>query len=98
MGAYSNYFVYILSSHTGTLYTGMTNDLSRRIDQHKAKRSGSFSSKYNTVNLVYCEPINDLGSDREREAQIKRWARWKKVQLIDKTNPYWRDISESIVV
>lgn len=91
----SHYFVYILSSHTGTLYIGMTRDLSTRLDQHKSGHGGGFSSKYKTGNLVYCEAVESFDSAREREAQLKRWNRRKKIWLIDLDNPYWRDLSET---
>ncbi|MEE8046317.1 MAG: GIY-YIG nuclease family protein [Dehalococcoidia bacterium] len=90
------FFVYIVSSHKGTLYTGMTRDIANRIDQHKSGRGGAFSSKYKTANLVYCELVESFDSAREREAQIKRWNRRKKVWLIEMENPYWRDLSASI--
>lgn len=92
------YFVYIMSSHTGTLYIGMTRNVANRIDQHRSGTSGGFSSKYSTVNLVYCESVENLESAREREAQIKRWSRRKKVWLIKLENPYWRDLSQSVEI
>ena len=90
------FFVYIISSHTGTLYTGMTRDIARRMDQHKSGNGGEFSSRYKTGNLVYCESAETFESAREREAQIKRWNRQKKIWLIELHNPYWRDLSASI--
>jgi len=92
----SQFFVYIVSSHTGTLYTGMTRDLARRIDQHRSGNGGEFSSRYKTGSLVHCESIEIFESAREREAQIKRWNRRKKIWLIELSNPYWRDLSASI--
>ncbi len=90
------YYVYILSSHRGTLYTGMTRDIANRIDQHKAGRGSQFTTKYRTETLVYCELTESLDSAREREAQIKRWNRQKKINLIELENPYWRDISTTV--
>jgi putative endonuclease len=90
------YFVYILSSHTGTLYTGMTADLPKRIECHKAGKGSRFSAKYEANSLVHVEPIDSLEAAREREAQIKRWSRRKKIQLIDKFNPRWRDLSNAV--
>ena len=92
----SAYFVYIVSSHTGTLYIGMTRNLANRIDQHKSGRGGRFSSRYKTGNLVYCESVEGLEAALCREAQLKRWSRRKKIWLIELENPYWRDLSESI--
>lgn len=90
------YFVYILSSHTGTLYTGMAADLPKRIESHKAGKGSRFSAKYKANSLVHVEPIDSLEAAREREAQIKRWSRRKKIQLIDKFNPRWRDLSDAV--
>jgi putative endonuclease len=92
----STYYAYILSSHKGTLYTGMTRDISTRIDQHKVGHGSQFTAKYQITTLVYCELIESLDSAREREAQIKRWNRKKKIHLIEFENPYWHDISESV--
>lgn len=92
----SGYFVYIVSSHTGTLYIGVTRDISNRIDHHKSGRGGGFSAKYKTGNLVYCELVESFESAREREAQLKRWNRSKKITLIERENPFWRDLSDSV--
>jgi putative endonuclease len=89
-------FVYIVSSHTGTLYIGMTRNIAQRTDQHKSGNGGEFSYHYKIANPVYCESIETLESAREREAQIKRWNRRKKIWLIEASNLYWRDLSASI--
>ena len=94
--ASSHFFVYIVSSHTGTLYIGMTRDIAQRIDQHRSGSGGGFSSKYKTGNLVYCERVERFESAREREAQLKRWNRRKKVWLIELENPYWSDLAELV--
>ena len=90
------YYVYILASHRGTIYTGMTRDIAVRIDQHKSGHGGRFSSKYRTGTLVYCEVAEDLDAARERERQIKNWNRQKKINLIEVENPYRRDISATV--
>lgn len=87
------YFVYILSSFQRTLYVGITNDLTRRLDQHRAVTAGSFSARYRTVDLVYVEMTNDVRAAIAREKQIKSWRREKKRKLILSMNPDWRDLS-----
>jgi putative endonuclease len=88
--------VYIVASFKGVLYTGFTTDLPTRIEQHQSGAGGQFSSKYKTSKLVWCELTDSIEVGREREAQIKRWRRSKKVWLIERENPYWEDISEQI--
>ncbi len=85
--------VYMVASCKGTLYTGFTVDLARRIEQQQSGRGGEFASKYRTNRLVWCEVADSIEAAREREAQIKRWRRSKKVWLIERENPYWEDIS-----
>jgi len=86
-----------MSSFFGTLYTGMTNDLERRVYEHKHKLVPGFSAKYNTNRLVYFESYGDPDSAIAREKQIKGWARAKKVDLIKSINPEWLDLSEKWV-
>ena len=87
------YFVYIMSNkHNTVIYTGITNNLLRRIYEHKSQRGDNFSSRYNCSKLVYFEHGVDVETAIKREKQIKRWRRAKKVQLIEKTNPGWRDL------
>ena len=88
------YFVYIMSSTSGTLYTGMTNDLVRRVYQHQNKTLGGFTSKYKVTRLLYFEILNDVREAIAREKQIKRWRRQKKLDLIKSMNPEWKDLSE----
>jgi putative endonuclease len=88
------YFVYIMTSKTGTLYTGMTNDLERRVSQHKSKLIDGFTSRYNVNRLVYFETFGDVRDAIAREKQIKAWRRSKKIALIESTNPRWVDLSE----
>jgi putative endonuclease len=87
------YYVYIMTSYSGTLYTGMTNDLKRRVYEHKHKLIPGYTSKYNINKLVYFEETTDVQAAIAREKQIKGWLRTKKVALIDSVNPEWRDLS-----
>ena len=89
-----NYYVYIMSSATGTLYTGVTNNLERRVFQHKNKLMEGFTKKYNVNRLVYVEVFNDIRDAIGREKQIKGWRRSKKIELINSQNRNWKDLSE----
>ena len=89
----SNYYVYIVSSSTGTLYVGMTNNIRRRVYEHKNKLLAGFSKKYNIDCLLYFETFSDPNSAIAREKQIKNWRREKKVKLIDANNKDWTDLS-----
>jgi putative endonuclease len=87
------YYVYIMSSKTGTLYAGITSDIKKRIYEHKKNLIPGFTDKYNVDRLVYIETFGDALSAIAREKQIKRWRREKKVLLIDSTNPRWVDLA-----
>ena len=87
------YFVYIMSSDSGTLYTGVTNDLQRRVYQHKHKLIEGFTSQYDVNRLVYFESCGDVRDAIQREKQIKAWRRSKKIALIEEMNPKWEDLS-----
>ena len=88
-----SYFVYILcSDKKGTLYTGVTNDLMRRIYEHKAKLVKGFTEKYSVSRLVYMEEHNDVQYALYREKAIKKWKREWKINLIQKSNPEWKDL------
>ena len=89
------YYVYIMSNTTGTLYTGMTNDLQRRVYEHKHKLIDGFTKKYNITRLVYYEETNDVQTALAREKEIKKWRRSLKLNLIKSVNPTWRDLSEA---
>ena len=93
------YYVYILSnSNKSVIYTGVTNDLIRRVYEHKKHLDkGSFTSRYNVENLVYFEVISDVTSAIEREKQIKGWNRKRKNKLIESKNPYWIDLYQEIL-
>ncbi len=88
------YHLYIMASASGVLYTGITDHLERRVTQHKQKLTPGFAATFNTTKLVYFEPFSDVRDAIAREKQLKRWRREKKVALIEKLNPQWRDLSE----
>jgi putative endonuclease len=87
------YYVYIMSSESGVLYTGVIDNLPRRVLQHKKKVNKGFTSRYNINRLVYFENTPDISAAIAREKQIKGWKRIRKVQLINSMNPEWRDLS-----
>ena len=88
------YYVYIMTNATRTLYVGVTNDLERRVYQHKQKLIDGFTKKYNLTWLAYYEQTSDVRSAITREKEIKGWRRSKKVELIESFNPRWRDLSQ----
>ena len=87
------YYVYILASESGTLYTGITSNLKRRIFEHKNGAVPGFTSQYNVAKLVYVETFKTAASAIHREKQIKSWRREKKINLIDTKNPAWDDLA-----
>lgn len=89
------YFVYILSSRRGRLYTGVTNDLTRRLAQHRTGTTPGFTSKYRVHRLIYYETTDDVYQAITREKQIKAWSRREKLALIRVSNPRFEDLSES---
>lgn len=86
------YFVYIMTNKSGTLYTGVTNNLERRIYEHKHHLIDGFTKKYKIGKLVYFEETNDINAAISREKQIKGWVRKKKIALIESINPHWKDL------
>ena len=86
-------YVYIMGSLSGTLYTGMTNNVHKRVWQHKEHVFGGFTEKYEVVRLLYWESFDDVRVAINREKQIKRWRREKKVTLIEQLNPTWKDLA-----
>ncbi|HUT22488.1 MAG TPA: GIY-YIG nuclease family protein [Candidatus Bipolaricaulota bacterium] len=92
----NNYHVYIMASYKRTLYVGVTNDLVRRVAEHQDKIIEGFTKKYNCTRLVYFENFNDINEAIEREKQLKKWRREKKIRLIEEMNPDWDDLSQSI--
>ena len=96
MGARS-YYVYILASRIGgTLYIGVTNDLIRRIGEHKLKVAKSFTKKYEVTRLVYFEIFDQIEHAIQREKRLKKWPRAWKISLIEKQNPDWIDLYPEI--
>tara|TARA_Y100000031_G_C8046391_1_gene304105 strand:+ start:336 stop:698 length:363 start_codon:yes stop_codon:yes gene_type:complete len=89
-----NYFIYIITNYKKTtLYSGITNNLIRRMDEHKKGLLNGFSKKYNLKNLVYYEETNNVNDAIKREKQLKKWNRKWKEELINKVNPVWKDLS-----
>jgi putative endonuclease len=94
-----SYFVYILASRrNGTVYVGVTNDLVRRISQHKSKVVPGFTRKYNVDKLVYFEEYASILEARARERALKRWDRAWKLALIEEMNPQWRDLGDELAM
>lgn len=91
------FYVYILASQKqGTLYLGVTNDLVRRVYEHKEKLLPGFTSRYDVRRLVWFEAYDDPTSAIEREKEIKKWRRKWKIELIEKENPDWKDLYPEI--
>ena len=88
------YYVYIASNQSRTLYVGVTNSIRRRIAQHKAGEVEGFTRRYHIGTLVHFEVFGDVHAAILREKQIKRWRREKKIALILRENPEWRDLSD----
>ena len=87
-------FVYILSNwDDSVLYIGVTSNLTRRLYEHRNKLADGFTKQYNVHKLVYYEHTNDVYSAISREKQLKNWSRSKKITLIERMNPEWRDLS-----
>ena len=89
------YYVYIMTNKSGTLYVGVTNNLERRIYEHHHHLADGFTKKYNITKLVYYEETRDINAAITREEQIKGWLRKKKISLIESVNPEWKDLTES---
>jgi putative endonuclease len=92
-----NYYVYILASRrNGTLYTGMTNDLKRRMAEHKTGRIDGFTKRYGVKQLVHCEIYKDVRDAIQREKRLKEWHRDWKIRLIEENNPGWDDLTDTL--
>lgn len=87
------YYVYIMASETGTLYTGITSNLKRRVFEHKTKVVSGFTCRYDVAKLIYVEIFKMPATAIKREKQIKSWRREKKIKLIDMKNPAWDDLA-----
>jgi putative endonuclease len=91
------YFVYLLTSKDNkVMYVGVTNDIKRRLYEHKNKMVKGFTEKYNVNRLVYYEETSDVLAAMAREKEIKRWRREKKDALVVAVNPEWKDLSEGL--
>ena len=91
-------YVYILSSdRNGTLYIGVTSDLVKRVWEHKSDFVEGFTKQHRVHHLVWYEMHENMGSAITREKQLKEWKRQWKIDLIEKTNPYWNDLYETII-
>jgi putative endonuclease len=88
------FYVYIMASRSRNLYTGLTSGLRHRVWQHKTRALGGFTARYNIDRLVYFERFNYVNNAIDRERQIHRWSRKKKLALIEEMNPTWLDLSE----
>ncbi len=94
-----NYYIYILASKkNGTLYIGVTSDLIRRVQEHKAKIADGFTKKYNVDKLMYYEQTENVNSALDREKSLKKWKRDWKIRLIEEENPNWDDLYFNIIL
>ena len=92
------YYVYMMASRkNGTLYIGVTNDLIRRVYEHKQNVIAGFTQKYHVKRLVYFEETDDVSSAIQREKNLKHWPRAWKIALIEKDNPQWNDLYDVII-
>jgi len=97
MGSAQGYFVYILASKTGgTLYVGVTNNIVRRVFEHKSNVVDGFTKQYGIHRLVYFEQFDDIENAIRRERRIKKWNRNWKIRLIEELNPNWDDLYPNI--
>ena len=91
-----NYYVYILASRKRVLYVGVTNDLVRRVSEHKQGALPGFTRRYNVDRLVYFEHTHDVSGALAREKEVKGWVRARKIALVESQNPEWRDLYADI--
>ncbi|MGO9450608.1 MAG: GIY-YIG nuclease family protein [Candidatus Binataceae bacterium] len=89
------YFVYIVASPSRTLYVGVTNNLERRVSEHKSGTIPGFTAQYSVTTLVYFEEHSEIKQAIDREKQIKSWRRYRKIKLIESMNAQWNDLSDS---
>lgn len=90
------YYVYIMTNNSKTLYIGVTNDLNRRVFEHKNSLIDGFTKKYNIKKLVYYETFNNIDEAIRREKQLKNWHRQWKINLIESINKEWKDLADDI--
>ena len=94
----SMYYIYIMASkRNGTLYTGVTNNLLKRVYEHKNDLVEGFTKRYGVNRLVYYEHVEDINSAIQREKRLKKWRRQWKVDLIKQANPGWKDLYNELV-
>ena len=94
----NKYYTYIITNGNKTvLYIGVTNDLQRRLDEHRQGKAGSFTTKYGVWHLLYFEEFGDIRNAIASEKEIKGWKREKKIKLIETINPFWRFLSEEYI-
>ena len=89
-----SYYVYIMSSPRGVLYTGVTNNIWLRVLTHKHKKQPGFTKKYHVTRLVYYEETPEIFTALAREKEIKGWRRSKKIKLVESFNPTWEDLAD----
>ena len=93
-----DYFVYLMASaHNGTLYAGVTNNLIRRVYEHKQGLTGGFTNRYAVHHLVWFESTSSVEAAIHREKQVKNWKRQWKVAMIEKSNPTWMDLYDTLL-
>jgi len=95
-GTVYQYYVYIMASQSGVLYVGVTNDLNRRVGEHKEGLIPGFTKKYKVNRLVCYEATNDVNAAIAREKQIRRWRREKRVNLVETINSEWNDLFREV--
>lgn len=90
------YYIYIMASRSRVLYVGVTNNLARRVKEHKQGVVPSFTKKYRVTRLVYFEEFTDIRVAIAREKELKGWKRSRKVRLIERPNPTWEDLADTL--
>ena len=90
----STFYMYIMTNKSGTPYIGVTNNLERRVFEHKTGMNDGFTKRYRMDRLLYCEDYPGPSSAIAREKQIKGWLRKRKIELIREANPHWEDLAE----
>ncbi|MGE5804058.1 MAG: GIY-YIG nuclease family protein [Gemmatimonadota bacterium] len=88
------FYVYVMASRSRVLYTGVTNDLARRVNEHKQGLTPSFTCRYRITRLVYFEEFVDIRDAIAREKQIKAWTRARRISLVEGRNPTWQDLAQ----
>ena len=90
------YYIYIMASRSRVLYIGVTNDLARRVNEHKQGLNAGFTSQYRVTRLVYFEEFVDIRDAIAREKELKGWKRSRKIRLIESRNHTWEDLAETL--